>query len=246
MKMKKQFSIEIGSNKLKGIIENPSATKLIILVHGFTGDWRGPNNIFITLSQELQQEGYAVLRFSFLGVSPSEGEYVKMTVESQTNELQRVISYALTLGYEKIGILGESMGGTVVTSAYHKQLATVVYWYPVFNFFQCSFSDFYKPDAQEELKENGFVLVDGYKVGKKFIDQIPIIDVYNNIKKITSPVLFLHGDSDTDVPLVQSEKAFEIAHSPKEIHLIKGANHCFEHEHEKVIKLTVSFIKRFC
>lgn len=245
MLMTKDIHIKVRGLILKGVLENSEARKLMILVHGFTGDMHGPDNIFEKLSTKLQEHNFAVLRFSFVGTPPSEGDFRDMTVELETEDLREIIIYAQSMGYSQIGLLGESMGGTVVTKAYEETIKTVVFWYSTFNFSKDAFMNYYREGEQNELKAKGYVLTDGYKVGKKFIDQIPTIDVEKETPKIVCPVLFLHGDSDTDVPYRQSVEAFARAHEPKELHLIKGANHCFINEQKEAIGLTVDFLDRY-
>lgn len=245
MYMTKDIQIEIRGQKLKGVLENSEAKKLMILVHGFTGDIHGPENIFEKLSIKLQEHNFAVLRFSFIGTPPSGGDFRDMTVESETEDLREIITYVQSLGYSQIGLLGESMGGTVVTKAYNEIIKTVVFWYSTFNFSKDAFMNYYQEAEQKELKEKGYVLTDGYKVGKKFINQIPLINVEKETSKISCPVLFLHGDSDTDVPYSQSIEAFARAREPKELHLIKGANHCFINEQKEAIDLTLNFLDRY-
>ena len=243
--MDKKIDLKINNLTLEGVIENPDAKKLMILVHGFTGDWRGPDNIFEKLSKKLQKEDFAIIRFNFIGTPPSQGDFQDMTVATETEDLIKVIEYAKSLGYKEIGVLGESMAGTIVTKAYTTDLKVVIFWYPTFKFSEDFFANYLKEDAQTELKKNGHVLTDGFKVGKVFTSQITSVDVRNQVSKITSPVMFIHGDSDADVPHSQSEKAFQIANQPKELYIIKGADHCFRNEQDNVINLTADFLKRY-
>jgi len=243
--MQKTFSISVNNFSVKGILENPGSRKLVILVHGFTGDLRGPNNIFEKLSDKMQQLDYAVMRFSFRGAPPSGGDYIDMTVDEQVADLRKVVEYARSLGYSDIALLGESMGGAIVGKAYDSQVKAVIFWYPAFDFADCLFKDFLTTESQQTLAERGYLLSDDFKVGKRFVDEIPNVDLYSKVGEITCPVLFLHGDADTDVPSRQSERAYQIAHAPKEIHIIKGADHCFEYEQTEVIDLTATFIKKF-
>lgn len=243
--MNKKFSIKINNIDIRGIIENPDFDKLMILVHGFTGDLDGPDDIFVKLSNKLQSKGYSVLRFSFSGTLPSGGEFADMTVNSQIDELNEIVNYSKSLGYEDIGILGESMGCTVISGAYDEKLRAVVLWYPVFEFSGSGFDTFLTGKASSELEENGFVLDEGFKVGRKFIEEIPSINFYDKVEEIHYPILFVHGDMDSDVPYKQSEKAFGLANQPKEIRIIEGADHCFRNEQDEVIDLTVDFLGKY-
>lgn len=243
--MTKDITIKVNNLSVKGIMENPGAKKLVILVHGFTGDLRGPDNLFEKLSKKLQQLDYAVIRFSFRGTPPSEGEYIEMTVNKQVGDLKKVIEHAKSLGHTDIALLGESMGGSIVAKAYDQFLKAVIFWYPAFDFADTSFKNYLTDRSQKKLTEQGYLLEEGFKIGKQFVDEIPSVDLYTKAGEIKCPVLFVHGDKDVDVPYQQSEKAFQIANEPKEIHIIKGADHCFGNEQNKVVDLTAEFLQRF-
>lgn len=243
--MQKNFSVSVNNLLVKGVLENSGGKKLVILVHGFTGDLHGPDNIFEKLSSKLQQSDYAVIRFSFRGTPPSDGDYIDMTVDEQVVDLHAVVSHARSLGYTDIALLGESMGGAIVAKAYDPLVKAVIFWYPAFDFAGCSFRDFLTPESQQTLVEKGYLLSDGYKVGKQFVSEIPQVDLYSKVGEIKCPILFLHGGADSDVPHLQSERAFQIAHDPKELHIIEGADHCFKTEQVEVIDLTAKFIQKF-
>jgi len=243
--MQKNFSIPVNNLSVNGVLENSGGKKIVILVHGFTGDLHGPDNIFEKLSDKLQQSDYAVIRFSFRGTPPSEGDYIDMTVEEQVVDLSKVVEYARSLGYTDRALLGESMGGAIVAKAYDSQVKAVIFWYPAFDFADCSFKDFLTTESQQTLAEKGYLLSDGFKIGKQFVDEIPKVDLYSKVGEIKCPILFLHGGADTDVPNRQSERAFQIAHDPKEFHIIEGADHCFKGEQVEVIDLTAKFIEKF-
>lgn len=50
-------------------------------------------------------------------------------------------------------------------------------------------------------------------------------DVEKTIRKVTIPVLVLHGDRDTVVPLEHGQQVFAAALEPKQFYLISGADH---------------------
>lgn len=244
--MGKNVDIKVNNLSVNGIIENSEAEKITILVHGFTGDWHGPQKIFEKLSKRLQQNGYAVLRFNFRGTPPSDGNFENMTVETETEDLNEVIKYLKKLGYTEIGVLGESMGGTIATTAYDPSLKVVIFWYPAFDFSDTDFKELlHSESSKEEYKKQGYILCDGFKVGKQFINECLSVNVFSKLKKIKCPTLILHGDNDKEVPYQQSEKAFQIFNKPKEIHIIKGADHCFLNEQDEVIDLTMNFIQQY-
>lgn len=245
--MNKNIKIKVNNLHVNGIIENSEAKKILILVHGFTGNWNWHKDILLKLSQSIQNLGeYAVLRFNFRGTPHSEGRFRDMTIQTETEDLEEIIKYVKDLGYSDIGILGESMGWTIVTTAYNPLLKIVIYWYPAFDLIDTEFKNLlFDESTQNKLNQDGYISFGKFKIGKSFIDEIPSINVFEKLKKITCPVQLIHGNKDTDVPFWQSEKAFKILNKPKEIQIIDWADHCFENEQDETIQLTIKFIKKY-
>jgi pimeloyl-ACP methyl ester carboxylesterase len=55
------------------------------------------------------------------------------------------------------------------------------------------------------------------------------IDGFDNLAKIADihvPLLIIHGDSDTLIPIDMSRRLFNRAHEPKTFHVIRGGGHC--------------------
>ena len=50
-------------------------------------------------------------------------------------------------------------------------------------------------------------------------------DTIENLQTITKPVLIIHGDKDNTVPIEGAMKVFESANDPKQLYIIKGADH---------------------
>ena len=45
------------------------------------------------------------------------------------------------------------------------------------------------------------------------------------IAQVTAPVLILHGDADTQIPVSQGRDLFAAAHDPRQIQIVAGAGH---------------------
>jgi len=53
-------------------------------------------------------------------------------------------------------------------------------------------------------------------------DRYPSID---RVRRLTSPLLVIAGDSDRIIPFDDSERLYEAAREPRELVVLKGANH---------------------
>jgi len=68
-------------------------------------------------------------------------------------------------------------------------------------------------------------------------------DSLARIARISAPLLVLHGDKDTVVPLRFGQALFEAAQEPKEMIVISGAGHVELFDHDRVVGRVLSFIR---
>ena len=258
MKVEK-FELENKGEKILGHLHIPDnkTDKLIILVHGFTGTENGPVNLFVELAEKLVSENFAVLRFNFRYTDETWKEFHKMTMEGEKEDLKLIIN-KMSEKFSKIGLLGESMGGAVSILSYDHRIKCLVLWYPLIKLKGSDMEKFFTKEAQKELQETGFIrnlTSKGIiKVNKKYVEELKNLDLSENIKKISCPVLLIHGDVDDVVPVTQSEEAFSILKEPKKIEIIHNANHAWwnkedtkpmKEAQEKTIKLSIDWFKKW-
>ena len=240
--MNEEILLTVNGQKLRGVLENKEGKHLVVLVHGFTGNWEGAKHILLNLSKRLQAEGFAVIRFSCRGTFPSEGMFKEMTVVREVEDLNAILAYARAQGYEHIHLLGESMGGALITLAYDETISSMTYWYAAFDFPDTDFASKITDDVHALAAKQGWVPYKSWQLGREFIESINQYVLYDELKKIKCPTIILHGDADEEVPVAQAQKAFDLLQSKKEIHILKGADHCFRNGQEKAIDLTVQFL----
>ncbi len=58
-------------------------------------------------------------------------------------------------------------------------------------------------------------------------------DLPNLIKNIQAPILFIHGEKDSKVGVESTELYFDNANTPKEMKVIKNADHGFYEQEER-------------
>ena len=71
-------------------------------------------------------------------------------------------------------------------------------------------------------------------------------DVIEKVKKISAPLLIVHGDRDDIVPFEQGRRVFDAAAGPKEFHTLRGAHHndTFETGGDAYFKVMRDFIEK--
>ena len=225
-----------------------SYEKLVVFVHGFTGDMHGPDNLFELLRQELVKNWYSVFQFNFRWTFPSEMSFEKMTLETESQDLDKVLTSMKQRGYNNISLVWESMGVSVILSrSWFEQMKSLIFWYWAYNFIETSFKDYLSPENRACIDTNLSLKVEEwFSIWKQFFDNIEKIQLLDRARSISCPVLFLHGNKDIECNYRDSLKAYELVpHDKKDVYIIWGEEHCFRTSQEKVIKLTLQFFKQY-
>ncbi|MBR5914142.1 MAG: alpha/beta hydrolase [Selenomonadaceae bacterium] len=193
-----------------------------ILVHGY-----GRNQTFANdYAEEYLKRGYNVLTPDLRGCGTSEGIYLTMgTLESRdvAKWAEKIVERD---PQAKIILHGVSMGAATVmmTAALNpKNLVAVVE--------DCGYTSAYEMFTAQLDKIFGLPefpimpivdVVSKIKVGVAISDAAPI----ESVKKISVPILFIHGDADKLVPYEMMNRLFNAATSPvKEKFTVEGAGH---------------------
>jgi len=261
MKEEKVY-FENQGEKIEGILTKPEneSKSLIVLVHGFTGSRDGPGGLFIKLAKELVSEDFTVLRFNFRFTTADWSEFHKMTIEGEVSDLKLIIN-EMSKNYEKIGLVGESLGGAIVILGYDDRIKCLVLWYPaIFRKKTALGKRVLSKESARELEKTGFVKgrkSNGreYKVGKKFVEELKTLEIIPYTKNISCPTFLVHGDSDTVVPFNQSERLLNFLKEPKKLEKINGAYHAWKNKdfstdynfkaQQKAIQLTAEWFKKW-
>jgi len=196
---------------------------VIIVSHGFNGRYlhtEGHGPVY-------NDAGIHCLVFAFCGggvESESDGSMMDMTIGTECRDLEAAIDFARTLPEvdpDKVFLQGESQGGLVsaLTAAKHPELAGVILWYPALII----------PEAAKKRMEMGVHEAFGIPFGEALDREAAEINVYEEIKAYSGPVLIINGDSDRVVPLPAVEKAQAI-YDNCDLVVIEGAGHGYREE----------------
>lgn len=227
---------------LRGLLYQPETAgklPLVITAHelGSNHQRRWP-----AYGEALASQGIVVYTFDFAGGGPknradgtpgsiSDGETTEMSVMTEVRDLEAVLASAKTWDFVdtgKIAIIGGSQGGavSVITAARHADdLAGLVLLYPallVQDDLHKKFKN--KEDCPPVYKYNGWL-----DVSPIYVTDMWDYDVYADMPKYSKPVLILHGDKDSIVPMSYSERAAK-TYKDAELHVIKDGGHGFQGE----------------
>lgn len=236
--------------KLCGVLSNPAddvSRPVMILCHGFTTGKH--STTYVKLEELLNEKNIATLRFDFFGHGESEGKFEDITISEAVDDILQAIEYLKGLGYSKIGLFGSSFGGaaSIIAASKNKDLSLLALKSPVGDYLERELSRSSK-EQLEEWKNKGYKDYFDSKGTKYRLNYTFFEDFANNLgyeaaKKITIPVLIIHGDADTSVPIEQSINLSKILSNGK-LEIVKGANHHYSEpkHYQKHLDLVVDFI----
>ncbi|MCX6815907.1 MAG: alpha/beta fold hydrolase [Candidatus Aenigmarchaeota archaeon] len=245
---KKVYFYNKKKQRLAGFLHIPKKTPAptIILANGFTSDMTNKKNIAKTLAKN----GFIVLRFDQSGCGESEGKFYDFTVSGNVSDCEAAFDFLAKQKFvdkNRIGMSGHSLGGmvTILAAAKNRKIKVIV---PVDSPYDMKTrgrdSEFNKKKFLNEWKRTGYKVFkikrNGIQVPEKlsynFLKDSLKYDASKCIKHVKCPVMIVHGDVDTVVPLNHARLLFRNANEPKKLVVIKGVNHSFANsKHEKIL-----------
>ena len=173
---------------------------------------------------ESLKEHFDVISFDFRGHGKSSGLFGWTSREQR--DLEAILKYTKEQKYERIGVLGFSLGAAValIEASKNRDIHSVVAVSAPYDFWKINYH-FWEPDMLEDLKLNfGFKGVGkGVRPGNPFAAKIKPLDIVAKVSP--TPVLFIHGSNDWLIKPEHSEKLFQQAKEPKRLNIISGAGH---------------------
>ena len=212
---KSSDGFDVKSWWISGRIKN----KAIILCHGFGLD----KSDFPGHLKFLYNAGYSLLLFDFRGHGESSLEYTSLGY-LEVNDLLGAVSFVRRKKIRRIGILGLSMGAStaIIAATKTKYINAVV-----------ADSPFAK--LHEVIDNYGKKY---YHISSKIITRLTVwmaelrtgfkyerVNPIEDIKKMNAPLLIIHGQKDSLVPVANAKELFANAKGPKEFVVFPGIDH---------------------
>lgn len=211
---------------------------LVILCHGFKGfrEW----GFWPCFAERLAASGFAALRIDFSHNGVRERDYDRLDLferDTWTRHQQDLAAVLASL-YDTdptrpIALVGHSRGGADALFAAEREprVAAVVAIAPV------SYTRPDWPEVETTLERMGHYPVENTRtkqwmpVGREFFADAPLHDPVAAARRLAPrPLLVIHGDADTSVPLENGRRLVD-AHGAAELVVIEGANHAFGATH---------------
>jgi fermentation-respiration switch protein FrsA (DUF1100 family) len=221
--------------KIAGILHLPDRDHppCVIASHGLLSS--KDSEKYIGLGNRMSEEGIAMLRFDFRGIGESEGSEEDNTISKKLADLGSALHFMRSrpdLG-RRIGLIGSSLGGflSLIKASKDKEIGAVVVWA----------TPLHLDDLGSKEQEEDYPLPP-----EAFFQDLPkhrLLPVLPGV----SNCLVIHGEKDELVEIEQAIGVFNHLTSPKEVHLIGGADHRLTDptHRQRAIDLTVDWFRRY-
>lgn len=226
-------------------MQNPDEKcPLLILVHGLNGHMEERHVLSIT--DQLQSLGIAVLRVELYGHGKSDGTYQTHTLLKWIDQMLTIIDYAEALPFvQELYLAGHSQGGflTMFAGAMEQdRLKAILLLSPAILIRDCAVTGEIlgaKFDAQNIPRE--IVMVQGKNLSGNYMRTAQLLPVEAAIQSFEKPVLIVHADTDELVPVRYSLEAAK-QYKNSTLRIIKDDTHCYDHHLDEVNEAIREFI----
>lgn len=196
----KEIEFNITAGKITGLELNPQGNFKgnILFFHGAGGNV----STYIPMTLPLAEQGYRIMMVDVRGYGKSEGTPTHVGIAEDAPEILEWLLHQDKYKGEKLIVYGASMGtqiATHLTAQFPEKID-----YLILDGAMTSFTDIALFSAPEEQK----------MVIQQFVSSpYSAIEDIQNIKG--TPVLIIHSEGDSAVPLSMGEKLYETALEPK-------------------------------
>jgi len=227
--MKENF-VRFGEYGLAGVLHSPNgkASACVITCHGLYSS--KDSEKYVSIGRRFCGEDLAILRFDFRGCGESGGLFEESSLTGRIEDLESALDFVEEQGYESVGVMGSSLGGSVsiLTAAKDRRVKALVTWAT-----PCYLDELFRGEV-----------IKGFE---KLRQDVSKYDVVKAVKEMHCPILIVHGSLDEQVPLSHANVLYENANEPKGIQIIEGADHRLTNpiHREKAVELTLNWFKRY-
>lgn len=221
--------------RLAGVIARPDLGEpfaFVVVAHGMLSGKNSPKHML--LSRWLADRDIASLRFDFTSRYESEGPIEEMTYSQGVEDLRAAVSFGRErLGPLPVGLHGSSMGGAIALLYAARYggvdaiatIAAVGRPSPLW-------SDWLGPEGLARWEREGWTTFEEHRIPWSFYQDTLSKDAIAAASHVRCPLLVVHGDADTIVPVEQAVAIHAAAAGPKRLVIIAGGGHRFDRPEE--------------
>ena len=257
----RKTEIDGASGKLSILLDIPAEREtvkgpVVVACHGFTS-WKG-EPLLTAVAEAAYKAGFPVVRFDFNGHGESGGDFSKMTVSSEVDDLRRILEWAVKQPWGGDFLLvGHSQGGVVsgMACGLYDGIKGAVLLAPAGVLVDDSKSGhIFDARIDPANPPDVIPLFGGAKLlGGCFVRDAQKLPLYETVAKAGSrgvrSICVIHGKADPIVPYSYGQRFCDAASSAAvpckaEFHLLYGADHGFSQREKEAAKLAVFLLKK--
>lgn len=231
---------------LRGELVLPETDRydIAILMHGFTGNRDG--ELLTGLTDILLEKDIASVRFDFNGHGESDGKLEDMTVLNELADAKAILDYVRSLkNIRNIYLVGHSQGGVIasmIAGYYPEFFKKVVLMAPAATLKDDAIKGECQGTSYDPVQIPDKVIVNGNTISGFYFRIAQTLPIYEVASRYTGEVLMLHGDCDTIVDKIASERYHDV-YQNSHLHIVKGGDHGFGPQMQKeAIQAAADFI----
>lgn len=228
MEQQIQFDNHVGET-LTGTLHQPDQPPVGAVVAGHCFTCSRHTGVLRRICSVLCDAGFAALRFDFSGNGQSQGRFEQSTWSKQIQEMETAVALMQARGATWIGLAGHSLGAAIALLT-ARRMQTVSAVCRVAGRVSGTFPmHFLAPSQQEDLARDG--RVDFTSRGRKltlnrdFFDDANRHDLTAATRSLTIPMLVVHGDRDTIIPVAEAHLAKTANPRMVELAIVAGGDH---------------------
>ena len=241
-----EFYIKDDNIRLHAKLEMPEGKErcpLLIIFHGLTGHME--EGQIVAVAEGMKDIGFAALRVELYGHGQSEGDFKEHTMFKWIANAMTVIDYVKTLDFvTDIYLCGHSQGGLLAMIAAGMRaddIKAIILMAPALvipdgarkgSMLDVTFDPAHIPDT---------LPLGSYRISGNYFRCAQLIHAEDAINRYPKPVLFLHGDKDTAVPLEYSINASKL-YKNSQLVILPDDNHDFDLHLDTVVQSIQDFL----
>jgi dienelactone hydrolase len=237
--METPVTFESAGQQVVGILHVPDHVSGprpgVLFCHGFTGNKQETHRLFVQTARALMKEGIVSLRFDFRGSGDSAGEFSEATIRGELEDARVALRFLQSrpeTDPDLTGVVGMSMGGAIAALLLGESpdVKAVVLWSAVADTV-AAVKRKGGPGAAGQLLVKGYVDLNGWAVGRAFIEELAAARPLESVVKCAAPFLLIHGEADEAVPVADThayEAALQKAGRTVKKKVIRGAGHTYD------------------
>lgn len=190
----------------------------------------------VTIARSLADRGILAIRFDFSFIGESSGKFEDLTIQGEVEDLAVAYDEISKRCAGPISLVGVSMGAIVaIVFAAESQkpaaLVTIGFSPHPIRVLRSILSE----EKLQQWRRDGVLVLPPVNrpVKVAMLEEQERLDVLAAVRRVTCPMLVLHGDADDLNPVTEAEEVFRSAQGKKKFQLIRGADHVFSSQENK-------------